>query len=214
MYLCGMKIKADSIIFDLDGTLWDSTGTVAQAWQAAIQQVDFVTETMTQAKVQSITGLPYDVIFQTLFPDLSGKERETLKKICAIEELAYMKRFGGQLYEGLVATLDYLKEKYRLFIVSNCQSGYIEAFLEHHQMGRYFDDFACFGDAKKSKAENIRQVVSRNGLTSPVYVGDTQGDCDASAANNIPFIYATYGFGQADKQHARIEKIMDLRHLL
>lgn len=208
-----MKIQADSIIFDLDGTLWDSTATVAQAWQSAIEQVDFVQEKMTQAKVQSITGLQYDVIFYTLFPDLSEQERNTLKKLCATEELEHMKKFGGHLYEGLKETLTYLKEKYRLFIVSNCQSGYIEAFLEHHQMGSYFEDFACYGDAHKPKAENIREVITRNGLRAPVYIGDTQGDCDASAANDIPFIFATYGFGTADRQDARIDKITDLQQL-
>lgn len=209
-----MSIQADSIIFDLDGTLWDSTGTVAKAWQAAIKKVDFVTESITQAKVQSITGLQYDVIFQRLFPDLSEEKREELKKHCAAEELAYMRNYGGQLYEGLEETLRYLKEKYRLFIVSNCQSGYIEAFLAHHAVEHFFEDFACFGDAEKPKAENIRQIIFRNGLSTPVYVGDTQGDCDASAANGIPFVFASYGFGQVDKQDARIDRITDLRELL
>ena len=35
-----LKKKFDSIIFDLDGTLWDSTGNVATAWQDAIEQVE------------------------------------------------------------------------------------------------------------------------------------------------------------------------------
>lgn len=208
-----MKIQADSIIFDLDGTLWDSTATVARAWQSAIEQVNFVEEKITQARVQSITGLQYDLIFQTLFPELSEQERNTLKKLCATEELEHMKKYGGRLYEGLEETLRYLKEKYRLFIVSNCQSGYIEAFLEHHQLGSYFEDFACYGDARKPKAENIREVISRNNLQAPVYIGDTQGDCDGSKTNNIPFIFATYGFGTADMQDARIDKITDLKQL-
>ena len=209
-----MTLQADSIVFDLDGTLWDSTATVALAWQAAIRQLDFVKETITQARVQSITGLQYDVIFQTLFPGLSGQEREKLKQSCAAEELEYMHNYGGQLYEGLEPSLSYLKEKYRLFIVSNCQSGYIEAFLAHHQLGNYFEDFACFGDAERPKAENIRKVISRNALKAPVYIGDTQGDCDASTANNIPFIFAAYGFGQANRADARIDKLADLQQLL
>ncbi len=206
--------QTDSIIFDLDGTLWDSTGTVAIAWQKAIDSVDFIDEKISKERVQSITGLQYDVIFQRLFPTLSGEEREHLKKLCAVEEISHMKQYGGQLYEELEETLQYLKMKFRLFIVSNCQSGYIEAFLEHHQLAHYFEDFACFGDAHQPKSENIRKVVTRNGLKNPVYVGDTQGDCDASAANNIPFIFATYGFGQANRQHALINRFSDMRQLM
>jgi phosphoglycolate phosphatase len=206
--------KADSIIFDLDGTLWDSTSTVVIAWQKAINKLEFIDETITRERVQSITGLQYDVIFRKLFPGLTEQEREQLKKHCAVEELSHMKEYGGQLYEGLEETLQYLKKKYRLFIVSNCQSGYIEAFLEHHKMTRYFEDFACFGDAEQPKAKNIKQLIARNGLRAPMYVGDTQGDCDASAANNIPFIFASYGFGQADKQDVRIKQLSDMQRLM
>lgn len=206
--------QADSIIFDLDGTLWDSTATVAKAWQAAIDQLNFIEKTITQAEVQSITGMAYDLIFLKLFPALTDQEREQLKKQCAREELTYMRNYGGRLYPELEATLRFLKEKYRLFIVSNCQSGYIEAFLQHHQLSRYFEDFACYGDAKKPKANNIRKVIERNSLRSAVYVGDTQGDCDASAANHIPFIFASYGFGSANQYEERIEQFKDMQQLM
>lgn len=206
--------QADSIIFDLDGTLWDSTATVAKAWQAAIDQLPFMERTISQAEVQSITGMAYDLIFLRLFPTLSDPEREKLKEQCAREELKYMRDYGGRLYPELEATLRYLKEKYRLFIVSNCQSGYIEAFLQHHQLSPYFEDCACYGDAKKPKADNIRELIARNGLRSAVYVGDTQGDCEASAANQIPFIFAGYGFGSADSYRERIEKISDMQQLM
>lgn len=206
--------QADSIIFDLDGTLWDSTATVAVAWQAAIDQLNFIERTITQAEVQSITGMAYDLIFLKLFPALTDQEREQLKKHCAREELTYMSKYGGRLYPELEATLRYLKEKYRLFIVSNCQSGYIEAFLQHHQLSSYFEDCACYGDAKKPKANNIRELMERNSLRSAVYVGDTQGDCDASEANHVPFIFASYGFGSANKYEERIEQFSDMQQLM
>ena len=79
--------KFDSIIFDLDGTLWDSTKNVAIAWQDALDQVDYVDEVMTQEKVRSITGLAYNVIFDTLFPQLDTEKRNELMAICAKSEL-------------------------------------------------------------------------------------------------------------------------------
>ncbi|WP_224999804.1 HAD family hydrolase [Cesiribacter sp. SM1] len=209
-----LKNNIDSIIFDLDGTLWDSTATVAKAWQSAIDKVDFVEETMTQEKVRSITGMPYDAIYLKLYPGLSQEQRTTLMRICGEEELVYLRKEGGVLYPGLVETLTYLKEKYPLFIVSNCQSGYIEAFLEHYQLHRFFTDIECFGNTNQPKSSNIRAVIERNSLQSPVYVGDTMGDYQASQGAKVPFIYTTFGFGEVPEADAVITQFTDLKELL
>lgn len=207
--------KLDSIIFDLDGTLWDSTATVARAWSAAGEKTDFVKAPVSKEDVESICGLPYDVIYQQLFPYLDDTQRSSLMQLCAEEELIQLKESGGQLYEGLEETLRYLHDKYRLFIVSNCQSGYIEAFMEYHRLQEYFEDIDCFGNAGRSKADNLRDIIQRNGLRSTAYVGDTQGDFNASRSNHIPFIFAAYGFGQIDGQpDAQIERITDLKGVL
>src|SRR5476651_1959958 len=100
-----LKNKFDSIIFDLDGTLWDSTGNVALAWQEAIAKVDYVDEVMTREKVRSITGMAYNVIFDTLFPYLDVEKREELKALCAKSELDILHVKGGELYPGLEETL-------------------------------------------------------------------------------------------------------------
>jgi phosphoglycolate phosphatase len=209
-----MFAQRDSVIFDLDGTLWDSTATVARAWQEALNKVSFDTEPMTQARVRSITGLPYDIIHPKLFPTLSPAQLEEIRELSAQEELLYLQREGGRLYAGLEDTLDYLKVKYPLFIVSNCQSGYIEAFLEYHRLGQYFSDTECFGNTHKSKADNLGAIIARNQLKAPVYVGDTRGDWEASQANGIPFIYTTFGFGEVPSADATISDFGQLRELL
>ncbi len=209
-----MLDKTDSIIFDLDGTLWDSTATVAKAWQGALQQVDYVKGTVTQADVQAITGMPYKAIFEKLFPYLSPSQQHELQVLCSKDELNYMQQYGGTLYDGLEETLAYLQAKYRLFIVSNCQSGYIEAFLEHHHMQAYFEDHECYGSRDLPKSENIKEIIRRNNLQAPVYVGDTGGDSEASQKNNIPFIFASYGFGFVPKPAISIGHFTDLRKLL
>lgn len=205
--------ETDSLIFDLDGTLWDSTERVAKAWQTAIDRLGNVREPLTAADVASIAGLPYNVIYQRLFPSLSDAQHQELKEVCAKEELLQLKECGGNLYEDLEDTLGYLKEKYRLFIVSNCQSGYIEAFLEYHGLQVYFQDIECFGNTERSKGENIREIIRRNNLKSPVYIGDTQGDLEASRKSGVPFIYARYGFGQPQEYDQSIERLRELKEL-
>lgn len=100
------------------------------------------------------------------------------------------------MYPKLEETLKKLKEQYSLYIVSNCQSGYIEAFLEHYGFGHYFEDIECYGNNGLKKGDNIRKIVERNELTEAVYVGDIQGDYDASMEGGVKFIHRHMVLGQ------------------
>ncbi len=210
-----MKNTFDSIIFDLDGTLWDSTATVAKGWQRAKEEVDYIHEDITAEAVRSICGMAYDAIFVKLFPYLDAAQREDFKQRCAPKELLTVREEGGTLYEGLEETLRYLKDRYRLFIVSNCQRGYIEAFLEHHGLGIYFVDHQSYGTKNQPKALNIKDIVERHQLKAPVYVGDTQGDFEASREAGVPFVFVSYGFGKVEKgQVASINALAELKEIL
>jgi phosphoglycolate phosphatase len=207
--------KFDSIIFDLDGTLWDSTHNVAVAWQKAIDQVSYVNEAMTQEKVRSITGMAYNVIFDTLFPYLEVEQRNELKAICAKSELEILHTRGGELYPALDETLGYLADKYKLFIVSNCQNGYIEVFLKLSGMEHYFLGHQCYGTKGNPKAENIKDIVNDYQLKNPVYVGDTAGDYNSASKAGVPFIFANYGFGEVNNgQIATISRFDELAQML
>lgn len=210
-----LKNKFDSIIFDLDGTLWDSTGNVAVAWQDAIAKVDYVDEEMTREKIRSITGLAYNVIFDTLFSYLDIEKRTELMNLCAKSELETLYDKGGELYPCLDETLSYLAARYKLFIVSNCQSGYIEVFLKLSKMGHYFSGHQCYGTKGIPKAENIKDIVNDHQLKSPVYIGDTKGDYDSATKAGVPFIFADYGFGKVESgQVATISTFGELINLL
>ena len=183
------------IIFDMDGTLWDSAANVAESWNLAIKQDGSVDKKLTEQDIQGVMGKTMDVIADILFPELEKGARMKLLDQCCSMENDYLREHGGVLYPKLEETLSALKEKYPLYIVSNCQSGYIEAFLDHYGFGKYFEDIECYGNNLKQKGDNIRLLADRNGLTEAVYVGDIQGDYDASCHAGVGFIHAAYGFG-------------------
>ena len=212
-----MPTRFDSVIFDLDGTLWDASASITKAFQAAAASVDYIGHDVTLAQVQAVTGQPYTVVYERLFPTLPADKLDEYRALCARQELAAAEQHGGTLYAGLEAALAYLRGRgYRRFIVSNCQLGYVEAFFENSQLGHYFEGHQCFGTKKLPKAENIRQIVARFGLQAPVYVGDTPGDLTASQGAGVPFIFATYGFGQLSPAEApaRITSLAELPELL
>jgi phosphoglycolate phosphatase len=210
-----LRDRFDSIIFDLDGTLWDSTGNVAEAWEKARQEVNYVHEEITQQTVRSITGMAYDAIFEKLFPYLEDTDRKDFQAICARYELEVLNTKGGKLYPELKETLAYLKNKYKLFVVSNCQCGYIETFLRLNDLKDAFIGHQCYGTKGQPKFQNIIDVVNDFDLKAPVYVGDTQGDYDSATKAGVPIIFATYGFGSTTcKPLAFIDQFSDLKTLL
>jgi len=210
-----LKNKFDSIIFDLDGTLWDSTGNVALAWEKARQQVAFEVEPITRERVRSITGMAYDIIFEVLLPDMDLIQRNEFKAACAKSEIDTLNEIGGDLYPQLEETIRYLSERYKLYIVSNCQSGYIETFLSHCPVADHFLAHQCYGTKGQPKAENIKDIVRDHGLQLPVYVGDTMGDRDSATKAGVPFIFASYGFGKLDQGFiARVDSLADLKGIL
>ena len=211
-----LKNKFDSIIFDLDGTLWDSTDTITGAWQAAIDKAPYMShEVMTRERVRSITGMTYDKIFEKLFPFLTNEQRAEVQHLCSVSELELLHKKGGELYPNLGDTLTYLGKNYKLYIVSNCQSGYIELFLDLHQMHPHFLAHQCYGSKGNPKADNIKDIVNDHQLKAPVYVGDTMGDYDSATKAGVPFIFASYGFGQVDNgQVATIDSFDQLTQIL
>ena len=202
------------IIFDMDGTLWDPSENVAISWTEKVRELGYDFPDITQQDVMGVMGLTMDRIADKLFGSLPLEERRELLDRCCDNEEQYLLRHGGVLYPDLEKTLIRLKKKYHLYIVSNCQSGYIETFLEHYGFGEYFDDIECYGNNLKGKGDNIALIVSRNGLDRAWYVGDIQGDYDSTMEAGINFIHAAYGFGTIDHPVPELERFSDLPGLM
>ncbi len=198
------------IIFDMDGTLWDSSAGVADCWTEVVAREYSKDKVITAEKIQSVMGLTMDKLAEKIFPELEFERRMKLLDLCCEAENNYLAKHGGILYPEVESTLIKLKEKYELFIVSNCQSGYIEAFLEYYGFGKYFTDIECYGNNNLKKGDNIKLVVSRNHLDKAVYVGDIEGDYIASKEAGIGFIHASYGFGRISEEVPVIKKFAEL----
>lgn len=203
-----------SIIFDLDGTLWDSRQTIAEAWTEAIQNQMPGHSGFTKEDIGNLMGLQIPVIAERLFPDEPLERRKELMDACAVVDQKLIRQKGGKLFEDLEATLKLLAEQHDLYIVSNCEDGYIEAFYEAHGLESYFKDYENPGRTGLSKGENILLVMKRNSIDQAVYVGDTQGDLDAARHAGIPFIFASYGFGTPEDYDEKITTFKELVKLM
>ena len=201
------------IIFDVDGTLWDSTKEVAIAWNKLLQEEWEGHEILTVEGLQKEFGKPMEAIAESLFPELPEKERMELLGKMMVYENELVAVGPCVIYDGVPETIKALSEKYPLYIVSNCQDGYIEAFLKNSGLGEYFKDFTCPAYTGRLKGENIRIIMERNGLDEAVYIGDTQGDANACKKAGVPMIFATYGFGEVEGEYPSIQSFAELQDM-
>lgn len=200
-----------NIILDVDGTLWDTTEVVAKAWNKAVSEVGGTAASINSSVLKKEFGKPMNVIADNLFHDASKETRELLlEQCCKYEHDILNENTDNLLFPEVKETLEKLSEKCRLFIVSNCQSGYIELFMEKAGIEKYITDYECFGDTGRSKGENIKLIIERNNLEDVVYVGDTQGDYEATVFAGVPFIFAKYGFGTVENYYRAIDEIGEL----
>ena len=203
----------DSIIFDVDGTLWDSTEICAKAWTDVIHRETSLSLTINASTLKGLFGRLLPDIASVLFADYPKEEQLRLIDRCCQEEHKALLAQCAPLYPDLEKTLKILSSRFPLFIVSNCQAGYIEVFLKSTGFGHYFKGHLCPGDTGMAKAENIMKIREDNNLSDPVYIGDTIGDFNACRKAGVPFIFAEYGFGQVDKPDYRITRPFDLTEI-
>ena len=194
-----------NIIFDIDGTLWDTTSWVAKAWQKAADEKVPESGLITGEILKGQFGKPMDVIARNLFPHVTDPdELDSIMDICCIYESDILESLTEEnvdsiVFDGVRDTLKELSEKHSLYIVSNCQIGYIELFMRKTGTTDLFRDHLCFGQTLTDKGTTILTLMERNGMRKEdtVYVGDTLGDLESTRKAGLPFIFAAYGFGES-----------------
>ena len=203
------------VLFDLDGTLWDSSVRVAESWNILIQQEYGYDRGLTAADISRNMGKTMNAIADDLFGDLPEDERYALARKCEVFENGYISEHGGRLFDGVDETLRMLRDAgVRMSVVSNCQEGYVKAFLDSMDMWKYFEDYEEWGRSGLLKADNIKLVMERNGVSRGIYVGDIQKDSDAAHEAGVPCIWAAYGFGEIKDAEAVIQSFDELPAVL
>lgn len=201
-------MKYDSIGFDLDGTLWNAIDAITEAWVNTA--IKYNLPQPSKEKMASVLGLNKVDLMNKLYPELDFETQMNFFEDGVVTCNEILSFRGGILFDGLEETLAELKKHFKLYIVSNCQDGYIETFLRFHKLGDYFCDSEHPDSRCLPKGENLKKLLERNGFKNSIFVGDTQGDANAARFANIPFIYASYGFGSVDQPDYTIKTFPEI----
>lgn len=202
----------DSLIFDMDGTLWDAVDSYAEIWNVTSREHG-VDRVVTRGDLLRYMGRPLREIFNELFRGIDVDAEKYLEGI-ARNDPKMMPVLGGRLYEGVREGIGRLAQKYKLTMVSNCGATGLRDFLKFTGLAPYFIDTLTNGENGLDKADNIRLICQRNGLKSPAYVGDIQRDSDAAHDAGVDMIHVTYGFGTCNDAQLSFDSFTQLTDYL
>lgn len=209
-------MKIDAVIFDVDGTLWDTTDIAATAMNKAAAEFGIQDiEPFTGDILKREFGKPMNIIMDNLFPkEEESMKADVLKLYCEYLHEILKNAPKEILYPGVLEGFEALSKKCKVGVVSNCQSGYIELFLKRYGLEQYVVDTECYGDTLLSKGENIKLLMERNNIQNALYVGDTIGDYKAAVFAGTPFVFARYGFGKVENPYKAIDDIREVLELV
>ena len=204
-------MKLESLIFDIDGTLWDSRALVAEGYNIQLCAEGYEHLCVTAEDLKPLFGKVMTEIADAILEEVPAAERYALMERCMETENRYLAENECRIgYAGVKETLEELAKNYRLFIVSNAQCGYPELCMEKLGIGHLIEGHLCFGATGTEKGQTILELMRRHNIQSAAYIGDTQGDFEATVVADIPFIWAAYGFGSPAGAAGRITDIRQL----
>lgn len=207
-------MRAEHIIFDLDGTLWDPTEVSMEAWRRACTEHGIDPAILDKKNFAKAFGHLMEDVATIVLPGIDDKEARGIIDMVSDEENKLITTGIGTLFDDVAEILHTLHTKGELFICSNCQAGYIEAFLSTYDLGHLFNDTICPGDTGEAKPENLRILMARHHMKQAIMIGDMESDKEAARANRVPFIHAAYGFGNVKDFDYRITRFSELLDIL
>ena len=192
-----MPIAEDNLIFDLDGTLFDSAPEILVCLKKALQlnNVD-INDNLNK----SIIGPPLKETLKNLV-----QKKDTVKIDKIIENFIELYDsdycYKTKLYKGVQETLKILKKKKNLILITNKRIIPTEKMLKNSKIIELFDNYFSVDpndQSKKDKSTLISKTIKDYKINpqNTAYIGDTMGDFIASKKNNIKFIFAGWGYGK------------------
>ncbi len=204
-------MQFDSLIFDMDGTLWDNVNSYADSWNIALEQTGF-TERVTRDDLLGLMGKEIGQMMDAIIPGSQEEKRTKLMHAVfeAYHQLAVSGKIHPKVFPDVLQGLEKLSKKYKLFLLSNCEEGGLVKFMKYTETAHLFTDYAEYGQNFKSKNHNLRLLIERNNLNSAIYIGDTDGDNRETRKAGIPFGFVTYGFGNTEDFDVKFDSFREL----
>ena len=210
--------KIQTIIFDYDGTLHDSTANYIAAFKMAynylIENEKAVPRDWKDEEITKWLGYSSKDMWKNFMPNLEAKYQATASKIIGETLLEKVITKEATLYTGALETLDYLRNKgYKLIFLSNCSEKYMHAHRQNFQLNQYFEDMYCTETFEYNAKYKIFELIEKQYKENFLVVGDRIQDFEISHYHNLVSIGCNYGFGSEEELEQSDLRINDIQEL-
>jgi phosphoglycolate phosphatase len=200
--------KPDSIIFDMDGTLWDAVDTYVASWNEGFR-LENMDRRISRKDIDYMMGWEKRKVLSQMLPEYDEETQEKAYETINRVRGELVSKLGGTLYPGVKEGLSKLSKKYKLFIVSNCPKNLIVLFMKWADITHLIKDEMAFGINSMPKHHNIKLIIEKHNLRNPIYVGDTETDSIESRKAGLPFVFIAGGFGNTIDYDLRFDNFFD-----
>ncbi|MHA1513716.1 MAG: HAD family hydrolase [Candidatus Hodarchaeales archaeon] len=189
------KVNVDTIIFDVDGTLFNGQSLSLPIFKNCLSIYIF-TDLLPEAPLEVINSLT-----------------ECVQKA----EISDLQNGKGELFNNVLTVLSTLKDRgYKLAICTNAPKGYFNAMVERFQFKKYFQVMLAAGlFVNKDKIWMVQEILKKLNSEDFAVVGDRYHDIEAAKANNGLSVGCAYGFGlkEVEKADHIIEEFNELLNI-
>lgn len=192
--------SVSNVLFDLDGTLVDSSGTIERSLVHALEQIGI--DPLGRGPIRSFIGVPLFDIFRGGF----GMSEEDTHTAITLYRDYYdaLNQAGSKVYDQVPEVLSALREKgYDLYIATVKPTEIAEKVLSDLELRPFFTGIAgaSMGPERRDKTGIIAHALDQFGLKAGVslMVGDRDQDINGARANGLRSVAVSYGFGSMDE---------------
>ena len=195
---------AQSLIFDMDGTLFQTDKILEISLEDAFNQLRSLNEWDKETpidKYREIMGIPLPKVWEALLPDHSIEVRERTDAYFLERLIENIKSGKGALYPNVKEIFSYLTENNcSIYIASNGLTKYLTAIIDYYNLDVFITEtFSIQQIESLNKSDLVKTIVEKYGITNGAVVGDRLSDINAAKDNGLVAIGCNFDFAQEDE---------------
>ena len=208
-------MKIDAVVYDFDGTLYDSFEGINSAFKKTSLLVHSVEVELNKKDIVPQLIQLYENAFGKdkidAFSNFQQHFRHFYDNICYND---------GQLYPNTVDVLDRFNDfGIKQYIVSNKPQKILEKILVENNIEKYFKEVSGHptgGATLSRKSDRMKDLLESISLNpnNLLLVGDTIEDFEMAELNKCIFVHAAYGYGTIEKKCLSVSAIDEILNLI
>ncbi len=197
------------LVFDLDGTLWDTRESYLYSYKKLCEYYNIVNP-VSNDKILTYLGVKLDILIDELFPFISDKEY--LAKLAVNYSIEYVLENQKCLSNNIYELFKKISSEYEIYIISNCPVNYLKTFFQISNVSEFVTGYFTIENGSK---ENHLKLITNNYEYKAIFVSDAASDYEEIVDHSkIFFCYAKYGYKPANHYDYSINSLDEIIDVL